>query len=316
MSVANPAKPRIEIGFDHYWKGFDFEIFLRQFPMVAGKYELVPSARPQVVFYSIYAPDHWGVGYDGRYVARMPVLADASRVRVFLTGENVEPDMAACDFAISFSRLVSHPNHLRLPLWTYDMRRAGYAPSALVKDPRTDWEAAAARQAKFCNFIYSHDVDYRNHVLERFARAGTVESAGRCRNSLGGWQVPGGMPGKIAYQRDFRFSLAVENSIWPGYVTEKLVEPMLAGSLPVYLGDPQVHCDFNSASFLNFASFATLDELIDRVRALDASVRARAEMLAQPWYTGNTVPAYARDETVLAFFDRIFAAAGERGRRS
>jgi hypothetical protein len=37
--------------------------------------------------------------------------------------------------------------------------------------------------------------------------------------------------------KDYRWVLALENSAEPGYVTEKLVNAMASGAVPVYYGD-------------------------------------------------------------------------------
>ena len=63
-------------------------------------------------------------------------------------------------------------------------------------------------------------------------------------NNMNGWSVPrepNRLQGKLDFLRDYKFTLAVENNIWPGYTTEKLVDPMFAGSIPIYVGDPQAN---------------------------------------------------------------------------
>jgi hypothetical protein len=54
----------------------------------------------------------------------------------------------------------------------------------------------------------------------------------------------------------YRFTLAFENSITEDYVTEKLYDPLIAGSVPVYLGAPNVeefvpgdHCYINVTDY-------------------------------------------------------------------
>jgi len=49
-----------------------------------------------------------------------------------------------------------------------------------------------------------------------------------------------GRDSKMATMATYKFTLAVENSITPDYVTEKFFDPMIAGSVPVYLGAPNI----------------------------------------------------------------------------
>jgi len=45
---------------------------------------------------------------------------------------------------------------------------------------------------------------------------------------------------KLCIIRLYKFTLALENSIAPGYITEKLFQPLLVGSVPIYMGAPDV----------------------------------------------------------------------------
>ena len=49
----------------------------------------------------------------------------------------------------------------------------------------------------------------------------------------------------------YKFTVAFENNSALGYNTEKLTDPMLAGSIPIYFGNPQIGRHFNTRSFIN-----------------------------------------------------------------
>jgi len=314
-------RPQIRVNFAFYWPGFTPAVFQAQFPAVFAKYDLVISERPEVLFYGPFSPGSCETLSDGRFGFRMPRVAqqDLARVfnnpdcaRVFITGENVEPDMEQCDFAITFSVLTDHPNHMRLPLWVYDLRRVGIAPTDLTKRQGTDWERIAAEKTAFCNFIYSHDVAFRNAAFATLRRHRDIDAVGRCMNNMRGFTVPNGAKGKLEFIRRYKFTLAVENAVWPGYTTEKLVEPMVAHSIPIYIGDPNAAVDFNPASFIDFSKFRSIAALIDYVRQIDNDRDLYLRTLAQPIFHDDVVPPYARDDVITAFFDRIFSAAVAR----
>ncbi len=310
-------RPRIRIAFARFWPGFVPDDFGRWFPFLADRYDLVVSSEPDVVFYSVFSL-RFRRGYDPRRAASLARYPKGDYVRVFLTGENVEPEMDDCEFAIGYSTLVEHPDFLRLPLWVVENRAFGYGPERLVKAPGTDWERVADAKSGFCAFVSSWSVSFRNAIVERLARVGRVDSAGSVMNTMGGWRVPSEpnrMAGKAAFLKRYKFTLAVENTIWPGYQTEKLVDPMHADSVPIYVGDPQASATFDPASYIDLARFGSLTEMLEFVREIEADRARYLAMLAAPWYRGNQLPAFARDETIAAFLDRIFAAAlARRGR--
>src|SRR5579871_6161547 len=314
MGAASLVRPQIRVNFAYFWPGFAPENFRAFFPYVYEKYDLVVSPDPEVVFYSVFSPQFrpYADAREIHPVARAPA---GKYVRVFVTGENFEPDMAHCEFAMTFSSLVDHPNHLRLPLWVYEGRGWGYRPDGLVKRANVDSEKIAGTKTGFCNFVYLHEVPYRDAIFRLFNAYKHVDAAGRCQNNMNGWTVPyapNRVAGKVEFFRRYKFTLAIENTIWPGYMTEKLVDPMFADSVPIYVGDPQTSLSFDPASYVDFTRFGSMKEMLEFVREADNNHDLYLKLLSAPWYRGNTVPDYARDETILAFFDRIMEAAISR----
>jgi hypothetical protein len=304
-------KQSIRVAFALFWPGFTPDSFKRFFPFVFDKYDLVLSPEPEVVFYSVFSPQFRPYA-DPRHRAPVTRLRSGDYLRVFLTGENFEPDMSGCEFAMTFSALVNHENHLRLPLWVYEDRGWGYGPERLIKAADTDWERIAREKTQFCNFVYLHEVPYRDAIFTMLNGYKRVDAAGRCLNNMNGWTVPmapNRVAGKVEFFRRYKFTLAVENTIWPGYMTEKLVDPMFAHSIPIYIGDPQAQLSFDPASYIDFACFPNMKQMMEFVREVDNDPVLYLKLLSAPYYRSNAIPDYARDETILAFFDRIFEAA-------
>jgi hypothetical protein len=202
-----------------------------------------------------------------------------------------------------------------LPLWVYENRAWGYGPERLVKSAGTDWEKVAAEKTEFCNFVYLHPVPFRDAIFRILSAYKRVDSAGGCLNNMNGWNVPmspSRVGAKVEFFRRYKFTLSIEIAIWPGYMTEKLVDPMYANSIPIYVGDPQAQVSFDPSSYIDFASFTSMKQMLEFVREVDNDRALYLKLLAAPYYRNNTVPDYARDERTAAFFDRIFAAALSR----
>jgi hypothetical protein len=155
-------------------------------------------------------------------------------------------------------------------------------------------------------------VPFRDAIFRALSAYKRVDSAGRHLNNMNGRMVPyapSRVAAKIEFFRRYKFTLSVENTIWPGYMTEKLVDPMFAHSIPIYVGDPQAKLSFNPGSYIDFARFSTMNAMLEFVRAVDNDRDLYMKMLAASFYRGNAVPDYAREGTILAFFDRIAEAA-------
>ena len=85
----------------------------------------------------------------------------------------------------------------------------------------------------------------------------------------------------------YHFCLALENSIAPDYVTEKMFDPLAAGTVPVYLGAPNAAAFVPDNSFIDAASCGTPAELAAYLRHLIETPQAYAAYLA---WRSNPLP--------------------------
>ena len=56
--------------------------------------------------------------------------------------------------------------------------------------------------------------------------------------------------------KKYAFNLCPENSLYPGYYTEKIPEAFLSKSLPISWADSNINCDFNDKSFVNLLHYS------------------------------------------------------------
>lgn len=73
----------------------------------------------------------------------------------------------------------------------------------------------------------------------------------------------------IEIYRPFKFVIAFENTVVNGYITEKLTNAFLAGSVPIYYGSPYVGDFFNNQSFINCHDFKSLHECATYVQSVN-----------------------------------------------
>ena len=67
---------------------------------------------------------------------------------------------------------------------------------------------------------------------------------------------------KLCIIRSYKFTLAIENSRQLGYITEKLFQPLLVGSVPIYMGAPDVSEVLpHDMSVIHVSDFSTIDLL-------------------------------------------------------
>lgn len=89
---------------------------------------------------------------------------------------------------------------------------------------------------------------------------------------------------KFAVASDYRFMVAMENDLYPGYVTEKLVDSWTAGCIPIWWGLDEAKL-FNPKAILNLTSLGSIEKLVRKVEDLEANSSTYDEMWFQPLVT-------------------------------
>lgn len=289
----------IKVQFRHFWAGFDPH---RRFGFLEDRYHLELSEDPDYIIYSCFSPDGppW----------RQPDV-NSGACRIFYTGENLRPDMSRCDYAFSFCYEddLRSKRHFRLPNYTLRLWEFGYSAEDLLR-PIPTGEDALARRDRFCAFLYRNPrADMRNDLFDLLHAMEPVDAPGpakkNCDAEIGPFSE--GPRAKERFLSRYRFSFAFENMSAPGYTTEKLVEARLAGTIPIYWGNPFVHRDFNPRSFISFYDHGcSLQGLRDRVLQVHRDAGLYRATLEEPFFRGG-IPSRALDRfAVLDDFGQVF----------
>lgn len=194
-------------------------------------------------------------------------------VKIFYTGENLCPDFNLCDYAIGYEYLDYQDRYFRLPFYMRDR-----ALCKLMEEKHRDCGDELAER-KFCNFVYSNQnaAEIRKKFFDKLSENKKVDSGGRYLNNIG---RP--CENKLDFQKDYKFSIAFENSSHPGYTTEKLVDAFAAKTVPIYWGDPEVSKVFNHKAFICLKEEKDIDEIIRMILELDNDNEAYMKMLREP----------------------------------
>lgn len=160
------------------------------------------------------------------------------------------------DLNLTFQHITKF-NNIRLPYWIWCLN---------IDDKEKNKNMCLTKKNtdKFCCFVFSNTVPYRNNFCNRLSQYKRIDCGGRCLNNIGGR-----VDNKLEFQKKYKFCIAYENSISDGYTTEKILEAFLSNCIPIYLGSPSVNNDFNPETFINAADFDSEDELINYIIKVD-----------------------------------------------
>lgn len=182
--------------------------------------------------------------------------------------------------------------------------------------PRPQLPAACKR---FCAFVVKNGSSHVRHAfMEMLSAYKRVDCAGGfCNNMPGGQTAP---EDELTYGdryfpflQNYKFVICFENSKHPGYITEKLLNAYVAGTVPIYWGTPEALEWLNPKAFLFLEdeSEDAMRALVERVKAMDADEAAYQAMHREPLLRPGGMP---EAWTIDSLRRRVSAALARRGK--
>ncbi len=277
-------KKKIKIQFTDFHPGFQPRKNWIYLWLEAHDYEPELSDTPDYLVFSVFGEKH---------------LRYTDCVKIFYTGECQTPDFNLCDYALGFDYMDFGDRYMRYPLYyTYNVNAF-----PLMEKKHLMSEEQIAAKKDFCAFVVSNGrgAEQRVAFFHALNAVRRVDSGGKLLNNIG---AP--VADKMAFQATHRFAIAFENTAYPGYTTEKIVEAFAAGCIPIYYGDPCVVRDFNPNSFINCADFASFDEVVKRVVEIDDNPDLLRQYLRTPALNDPHTPKRVHEQ-LDAFLENIFS---------
>lgn len=207
-------------------------------------------------------------------------------VRILFTGEPLVPDFNVFDYAIGFDYLsfpdtITKNRYYRYPLCFYNLERLRQVSKGLTYKEAKD---VLEEKRIFCNFIYGHKSakGEREAILTEIQKYKRVESVGSYLNNTSDGTVIPYSEKKMEYLKLCKFTIACESISYPGFVTEKLVNPLYSNSIPIYYGNPLVSKEFNPHAMINLHDYDSLEKGVERIIEVDQNDDLYLKMLMEP----------------------------------
>lgn len=311
----------IRIAYENMWsvhEGFPAGYILDCFPCLRGRYRFELSHVPQLVFYSVYEKHHVRPVNDA-----IPVIISWEAWDAFAIGARVDAKLKPgahrytfSDFEYAFdpeffdfgitSVLTKRPNnHYYWPggFLHLNLYHQGLNVLTGIRPPNI--------QEFFCNFIQANPCSYRVEFLGKLMEYRRVECCGPVgynNDSLDGFGhgTLRSYQAKQRFQNRCKFTIAFENCHVPGYNSEKITDAFVAGSVPIYSGDPHIEEVFNPKAIINVDRFESWDAAIDHIKEVDQNPDLYQSYLNESPFTGNRIPSRFSDYAMRAFWDNIF----------
>ena len=204
-------------------------------------------------------------------------------------GENVRPNFMGYSHSLSFDWDTYGGRNVRLPLWYARLawdgfeqkprrdnhHNHGYEQLIPIKPLTRPRKLDIKAKDKFCALIANNPEGLRINLYNSISEYKQVDGYGNMF----------GRPlrkSKFAILPEYKFSLCPENSIYDGYITEKLIDAYAGLTLPIYSGDISVDKDFNYKAFLNYQEIKDVEALINYLIDYDENLEWYRDMYEEP----------------------------------
>ena len=274
----------LKVAFADFWPEWNNENFI--LPILKKYFEVViDSNNPDVVFHSIFN--------------RMQDTPRYKCKKVLYLGENWRPQQFGSNYSISFDPHTE--TNFRLPLWQVYLLLKPELKNRLYN--RVNHESFD----HFCSFVVSNPNNFmRNGFYHQLSaqNLGKVHSYGRyLTNDMRLIQESSGRYWRDAKYSFFntykhKYAIAFENSSYPYYCTEKLMDAFLAGSIPLYWGDPKINEDWNPEAFINVGKIG-VDEAIKKIRELETNAEEFDKIYKQDIFTKTQIEIHENNMRVF-----------------
>jgi hypothetical protein len=191
-----------------------------------------------------------------------------AKLNIWYTGENIRPPLhLEYDYFLSFDQDDYSGRNIYFPLWYLDLDwgfgekfcpRIGIDVKGVELSTTRDYNSEKSGFA--CAFL-GHIHPIRYEAIRQLAQLGIVDVFGRA--------VGKPVDSKFSIARRYRYTVCFENDIYPGYVTEKLLDAYYCETVPVYWGDLGKQDVINNESHLNLQSFSSLETFKERIAAIN-----------------------------------------------
>jgi len=204
-------------------------------------------------------------------------------------GENIRPNFINYSHSLSFDYDTYGGRNYRLPLWYYRLawdgfeqkprhdnhNNHGYEQLIPIKNLTRYRSLDIKSKDKFCALIANNPEGLRINLFHSISQYKQVDGYGNMfRNPL--------RKSKFAILPEYKFCLCPENSIYDGYVTEKLIDAYAGLTVPIYSGTMSVDCDFNEKAFLNYMNTKNMEHFVEGISMFDTNLELYQRIYEQP----------------------------------
>ena len=278
----NKIKKTIKICFLEFCKGFNPNSILANLDNEKFNFKFDNNTPDYLIYNTLFSKNP----YDQKY---------KHAIKIAFSTENKIPDLNKADYAIGYI----HLNYLDRYFKFFK-----YFNLKLIIDiiNSRKFVVKAKKRSLFCAAVISNNKSgdfFRLKFIEELNKYKKVDMGGIFKNNVGGK-----VKDKILFLKSYKFSIAMENSGSDGYLSEKIFQSFLSGTIPIYYGDYMLDEYFNPKSFILIKGEKDMQNKIDYIKRIDNDEQLYKSILKEKVINTNNVLKMYKEQN--SFWNHIF----------
>ena len=208
----------------------------------------IKENHPDFLIYDVFGCNHLNEKYN-------------DSVKIAFYSENILPDFSQADYILSQAHIMYLDRYFKYPSFIYRLKQfLNYDVENIKKF------SLNKTKTKFCAAVISNKMEsLRLEFIKQLNRYKHVDMGGEYLNDAGGK-----VKDKIKFLSSYKFSLAMENSDGDGYISEKIIDSLLAGTIPIYYGNYLIDEYINPKTFILIKGKKDIQEKIEYIKKIDS----------------------------------------------
>ena len=263
--------------------------------LLKRKYRLeFNSDNPDYIIFDVFGCSHLNETYQ-------------NSIKIAFFTENQIPDFNITDYAIGQSHIVFLDRYFKRSyflglLFIFNNRYLQLIRKKVLNSPK---------RKKFCAAVISNNIitDYfRLEFIEELNKYKNIDMGGSYKNNVGY------IKNKIKFLSSYKFSIAMENTEGNGYLSEKIIESFMSGTIPIYYGDYMVDEYINTKSYILIRDKNDMLKKIDYIKKIDNNDELYEKILKENIFIDNYFKEKIENERI-EFLYHIFDQDKKKAKR-
>ena len=204
------------------------------------------SNKPDYLIYNVFGSEHLNPKYN-------------NSIKIAILTENKIPNLDEADYVIGHYHINYLDRYFKYNIFFWEnINNFNASRNKTLNSPK---------RMKFCAALISNNIStdgFRLKFIKELNKYKKVDMGGTIDNN-----IKMHIKDKIKFLESYKFSIAMENSEGDGYISEKIVNSFLAGTIPIYYGDYMIDEYINPKSYILIKGEKDMYKKIEYIKQID-----------------------------------------------